>query len=247
MVKRLIFRSQGNMMMQQAGNQNQKSTLLIKVFLFIALTCLLNACAITPGTIVQTPTSAKPVAPTTAIASGAIYSTSSHRPLFEDRRARFTGDILTINIAENTSAKKASSSAAGKAGSVNASAAVPLGLPIGLNKEAISINANSAIDYDDSADANASNNFNGSISVTVLEVLANGNLMVSGEKQIALDKGTEFVRFSGVVNPDDIVLGNFVPSTKVADARIEYRSNSKLDASQVASILTRFFLSFIPL
>lgn len=235
-------------MMQHANNQNKINTFLIKVFVFTALTCLLNACAVTPSTIVQTPTTAKPVAPSTAtIASGAIYNASSHRPLFEDRRPRFAGDILTINIAENTSAKKASSSAASKAGSVSASAAVPLGLPFDLNKEAISITADSAIDYDDSADADASNNFNGNITVTVVEVLANGNLMVSGEKQIALDKGTEFVRFSGVVNPDDIVLGNIVPSTKVADARIEYRSNSKLDASQIASILTRFFLSFIPI
>lgn len=248
----LMIRNDGDLIMQHVTQHKQTTILtmtrLVKMFVSTTLICLLNACAVTPSTIVQTPTTAKPVPPSTAnLASGAIYNASSHRPLFEDRRARFTGDILTINIAENTTAKKASSSAASKAGSVNASAAVPVGLPISLNNEAISIAANSAIDYDDSADADASNNFNGNITVTVVDVLANGNLMVSGEKQIALDKGTEFVRFSGVVNPDDIVLGNFVASTKVADARIEYRSNSKLDASQVASILTRFFLSFIPI
>jgi flagellar L-ring protein precursor FlgH len=71
--------------------------------------------------------------------------------------------------------------------------------------------------------------------------------VVSGEKQIAFDRGSEFVRFSGVVNPDTIALGNNVPSTKVADARIEYRTNTQLDAAQVASILARFFLSFSPL
>jgi len=71
--------------------------------------------------------------------------------------------------------------------------------------------------------------------------------MVSGEKQIAFDRGAEFVRFSGVVNPDTITLGNNVPSTKVADARIEYRTNSQLDAAQVVSILARFFLSLSPL
>ena len=219
-----------------------------KLLLSVALMSLLHACAVTPSTIVQTPTSAKPVAKTqAAVGSGAIYSVSNHRPLFEDRRPRLVGDILTINIIENTSAKKASSSAASKSGSVSASAAVPLGLPIDLNKEAISLSADSAIDYDDSADADASNNFNGQIGVTVVEVLENGNLAVSGEKQIGLDKGTEFVRFSGVINPDDVQLGNIVSSTKVADARIEYRSNSKLDASQVVSILTRFFLSFIPI
>ena len=221
---------------------------IVKTVVSIACAVLLHACAVTPSTIVQTPTTAKPAPQTkAALGSGAIYSASNHRPLFEDRRPRLVGDILTINIVENTSAKKASSSAASKSGSVSASAAVPLGLPIDLNKEAISLSADSAIDYDDSADADASNNFNGQIGVTVVEVLENGNLAVSGEKQIGLDKGTEFVRFSGVINPDDVQLGNIVSSTKVADARIEYRSNSKLDASQVVSILTRFFLSFIPI
>ncbi len=233
------------------SNQNQVMANTLKhakgllVFVFA---CFLNACAITPSTIVQTPTTAKPVAPKPAAAtSGAIYSASSHRALFEDRRARLIGDILTISIVEKTTANKANSSSKAKSGSVSASAAVPTGLPVDFMKEAIGISADSAIDYEDEADENASNNFTGNITVTVMEVLANGNLVVSGEKQIALDKGTEFVRFSGVINPDDIALGNFVSSTKVADARIEYRSNSKLDASQVASILTRFFLSFIPI
>jgi flagellar L-ring protein precursor FlgH len=77
--------------------------------------------------------------------------------------------------------------------------------------------------------------------------LPNGYLVVSGEKQVGFDKGTEYVRFSGVVNPDMITLGNEVLSTKVADARIEYRSNTKMDAAEVLSMFSRFFLSMIPL
>ncbi len=228
---------------QAIATMSHMTTLLV-LFVF---TSIISACAVTPSSIVKQPTTTTPVAQAAPVPNGAIFNVASYKPLFEDRRARFAGDILTISIVENTSAKKANSSAQSKTGSVNASAAVPTGLPFRLNKEPISIGANSAVDFDDSADENASNNFTGNITVTVNEVLANGNLSVSGEKQIALDKGTEFVRFSGVVNPDDIILGNFVSSAKVADARIEYRTNSKLDAAQVASILTRFFLSFIPL
>jgi flagellar L-ring protein FlgH len=232
---------------QSKANINAIS-LTLKTLVFIALACFLNACSVTPSTIVKTPTTATPVAPKAAsVASGAIYSASTHKALFEDRRAKAIGDILTIKITENTTAKKANSSAGSKSGSVSASAAVPVGLPVDLISEAISLSADSAIDYDDSANENASNNFNGDITVTVTDVLANGNLAVSGEKQIALDKGTEFVRFSGVINPDNITLGNVVSSTKVADARVEYRTNSKLDTAQIASILTRFFLSFIPI
>jgi flagellar L-ring protein precursor FlgH len=83
--------------------------------------------------------------------------------------------------------------------------------------------------------------------VTVIDVLENGNLLVSGEKQIAFDRGSEFVRFSGVINPDFIKPGNFIASTQVADARIEYRTGSHLDAAQILSFLQRCFLSFIPI
>ncbi len=222
-------------------------SLLASAFVVSTLS-LLSACAITPDTVVKTPMTAKPAAikPNPA-GSGAIFNASAYRPLFEDRRARLVGDILTINIMENTSATKAGGSSGSKTGSVDTSVKMPTGLPIKLLNHDVSIAADSSIKNEDKAAANNSNVFSGSITVTVIEVLSNGNLAVSGEKQISLDKGTEFVRFSGVVNPDTITTGNNVASTKVADARIEYRTNSKIDGAQIASILARFFLSFAPL
>lgn len=215
-----------------------------KYFIFSML--LLGGCAVTPDSIVKQPMTAKPQAiPATSASNGAIFNNAAYRPLFEDRRPRYVGDILTINITENTSATKAGGSSASKTGSVDASLTPPTGLPITLR--GITLAADSSIKNEDKAAANSSNNFSGSISVTVVDVLANGNLVVSGEKQVAFDKGTEFVRFSGVVNPDTITSGNVVPSTKIADARIEYRTNSKIDTAQIMSILTRFFFSFIPL
>jgi len=85
------------------------------------------------------------------------------------------------------------------------------------------------------------------MTVTVIDVLSNGNLVVAGEKQVALDKGGEFIRFSGVVDPATVGPGNIVSSTRVADARIEYRTNARIDAAEVMSMLARFFLSVMPL
>lgn len=210
----------------------------------LVLVGLVTMSACTPETVTQGPLTTRPNYPSTqAATSGAIYKPAAYRPLFEDRRARYVGDILTINITENTSATKANGSSASKKGAVNGSIGSAFGSPVPRS----TFQASSDLSNEDKAAANASNAFTGSIGVTVTEVLPNGYLVVGGEKQIALDKGTEFVRFSGVVNPDTIALGNVVPSTQVADARIEYRSNSRLDAAQITSILTRFFLSFIPL
>lgn len=207
---------------------------------FFGLVLALSACAFTPDSIVKQPTTMKPQATTAAAAkSGAIFNNAGYRPLFEDRRPRYVGDIVTVTIAENTSATKAGGSSGSKDGSVEASIGSFMGKAIPKG----TISASSSSSYEDKAAANSSNAFNGSVTATVIEVLPNGYLVVSGEKQVSLDKGTEFVRFSGVVNPDTITIGNAVASNKIADARIEYRTNSKIDAAEIASMFARFFLS----
>lgn len=212
---------------------------IMKSCLIISM-ALLASCAITPDTITQQPSTARPAANNgIPVKTGAIFNNGAYRPLFEDRRPRYVGDTVTVTIAENTSATKAGGSSGSKEGEVDASISSFFGRAIPKANFA----ANSSSEYADRAAANSSNVFNGAVTATVIEVLPNGFLVVSGEKQVSLDKGTEFVRFSGVVNPDTITIGNFVTSTKIADARIEYRTNSKIDAAEIASMFARFFLS----
>ena len=208
---------------------------------------LLAACGTTPSTITQGPSTARPQAQTMAAASnGAIYQTASYKPLFEDRRARHIGDILTIAINERTQAGKQASSSGSKTGSADASISALLGLSATTLNRATATAASSN-EYEDESALNSSNSFSGNLSVTVVDVLPNGNLAVAGEKQIGFDKGIEYVRLSGVVQPDTILAGNTVPSAKVADARIEYRTSAKLDTAEVMGWLARFFLSVAPL
>lgn len=213
----------------------------MKNVFILAAALALSACGTTPTSIVDTPTSARPLPPDqSAPANGAIFQAASYRPLFEDRRARHVGDIMTIRIVENTSANKAGASSGNKAGSAQFTVPGPIQAKIGG-----AVSLESGIDYSDADKQSASNVFNGTLSVTVTEVLANGNLIVAGEKQVSLNKGVEFIRFSGMVNPDNIN-GNTVLSTQVADARIEYRTNSRLDRAEVMSMASRFFLSLLP-
>ena len=209
---------------------------------------LLGGCATRPSSIVQMPTTARAVPATQQplAANGAIFQASAYRPMFEDRRARMVGDLLTITINEKTTANKAAGDSASKTNSISAAAPSFLGLPIGLTSR-LAASASSSSKFEDKGAATSSNNFNGFIGVTVIEVLPNGNLVVSGEKQIAFDRGAEFIRFSGVVNPDTVAAGNTVASAQVADARVEYRTNTRLDKADVMSQLTRFFLSALPL
>ena len=84
------------------------------------------------------------------------------------------------------------------------------------------------------------------MAVTVVEVLENGNLLVSGEKQVTINQGTEFIRFSGVINPAYILPNNSVSSTRVADARLEYRSTGYVSEAQTMGWLSRLFMSVSP-
>jgi flagellar L-ring protein precursor FlgH len=199
-------------------------------------------CSTVPSSIVQRPTSARPLMVEGAPAlDGAIYQASNYRPLFEDRRARHIGDILTINIVEKTAAVKAGASSGNKSGSVS------VGVP-GLlqGKIGASLATTTANKFADGDNQSASNTFTGTLGVTVTEVLPNGNLIVAGEKQVAMNKGVEFIRFSGMISPDNIQMGNIVSSTQVADARVEYRTNSQIDKAEMASMASRFFQSLLP-
>jgi flagellar L-ring protein precursor FlgH len=208
----------------------------------------LPACAPLPKVDIAHPTTAKPAPAAIAPqANGAIFHAAAYRPMFEDNRPRFVGDILTININEKFAASSKKDSSVAKTGTVTAAAPnvqLPVGVLQGLNS--MSVNGSSSNTFSGKGDSNANNSFIGTITVTVIDVLANGNLVVAGEKQLGTNREVEFIRFSGVVNPAQIMTGNIVASTQVADARIELRGQGQVDEAAVMGWLGRFFLSFLP-
>jgi flagellar L-ring protein precursor FlgH len=219
-----------------------KITQLLSVLSMLSL----SACAVTPASIVHQPNNMQSQsAKNQKEMNGAIFQASTYRPLFEDNKARMIGDVLTISISENTSATKAAGASGSKSGNASFAAPTLFGIPTTTTAKA-SISTSASSKFDEKGAETASNTFTGTLAVTVVDVLPNGNLLVSGEKQIAFNKGSEFVRFSGVVNPQTIAAGNTVASTQVADARFEYRSTSHVDIAEANSLLTRFFLSFLP-
>jgi flagellar L-ring protein precursor FlgH len=215
---------------------------------FACVLALAGCVSTTPPTSLHQPVSVRPISNgPLAPADGAIYHAGYARNsfLFEDRRARNVGDTLVIVIAEKTDASKSSNTNTGRTSSnafgVNALAGLP-----GKTFLGSTLNATSNFAFDGKGESASNNDFTGTISVTVIEVLANGNLVVSGEKQVGINQGSEFIRVSGVVNPLQLTGANSVLSTQVADARIEYRSNGVVEENQKTGWLTRFFLNVLP-
>ena len=214
-------------------------------YLLLAL-ALLGACTTVPPTNVHQPMTARPSPRTDNLAAtGSIYQPGAARTLFEDRRARYVGDTMTIAIAETTSASTKSNTKASRDGSISASAGPITHLP-GKSFQGMALSGQSSNSLDGKGEAAANNVFSGTIAVTVIEVRPNGNLLVSGEKQVSIGAGTEYIRLSGVVNPYFINAANTISSASVADARIEYKESGVISEAQVMGWLARFFLSVLP-
>jgi len=209
---------------------------------------LAAACTTVPPTNVHQPMSARPAHRPDALAAslaatGSIYQAGTSRTLFEDRRARYVGDTITVTITENTSAATKSNSSLSKTGSISASSGPNVNLP---GKSLIELKGSSSNTAAGKGEAAANNVFTGTITVTVIEVLANGNLLVSGEKQVAIGHGQEYIRLSGIINPYFVNAANTIASSQIADARIEYKESGGISEAQVMGWLARFFLTFMP-
>ena len=220
---------------------------------------LLGACASADRpSLLQTPATArpKPIQETSAnmgslypAVSGGILSTVSHRPLFEDRRARNVGDTLTVILTETTSAAKNTSMSAARKGSITSSFApgttsTRKGWYQGIT-DIGNFTGTGEVKNEGAGGSAANNTFAGTITVTVIEILSNGNLVVAGEKQVAISNEEEIIRFGGIVNPNSLV-ANRISSQEVADARIEYRGRGATDDTQGVGWFTRILLKMAP-
>jgi flagellar L-ring protein FlgH len=177
-------------------------------------------------------------------ANGSIYGAAT-RPMFEDRRARLVGDTLTINIVEKTQASKNANTSAARAADTSMGISSLAGVP-GKFLAPMSVGAKDDSTFSGKGASAANNAFTGTMTVTVVEVYPNGNLMVSGEKQVAINQGQEFIRFSGVVNPNYVTSSNTVQSVQVADARVEYRGSGYIDEAQTMGWMQRIFMNILP-
>lgn len=220
----------------------------------VVIPLIASGCAYLPPhkPLVDGSTTAQPTQFVPGPVNGSIFQTGQamnygYQPIFEDRRPRNMGDTLTILLQENVSASKSSSANAGRNGSGSLTFdAIPKFLQGVFGDDRANTSISGSNDFGGKGGAAAKNTFNGTITVTVQQVLANGNLFVVGEKQIAINQGTEFIRFSGVVNPRTISGSNTVMSTQVADARIEYVGNGYINEAQEMGWLQRFFLNVSP-
>ena len=186
---------------------------------------------------------ALPIADPVAPANGSIFNVSTgYAALHEGTRARAVGDVVTIVLLESTTAGKSVNSKSQKSGGI--SLTPPSAGPLSVNPDAL--NASNDSSFKGGGDASQTSTFSGTLSVTIAEVRPNGTALVRGEKRMLLSQGDEWIQFSGIVRLIDIDEYNRIPSSKVADARIEYSGKGALQRASKQGWLGRFFNMILP-
>ncbi|USI73741.1 flagellar basal body L-ring protein FlgH [Sphingomonas morindae] len=177
-------------------------------------------------------------------ANGAIFQVSlGYAPLTSGARASMVGDLVTIVLTERTAAQKTNTASTDRSG--NAGLTPPTSGPLSFFK-ASDASAGASATFSGKGGATQSNQLTGAVTVTVQQVLPNGNLVVRGEKHLTLNRGDEFVQISGIIRPVDIDSQNQVLSTRVADARITYSGKGEIARASSQGWLGRFFSRVSP-
>ena len=155
--------------------------------------------------------------------------------MFADKKARDVGDILTIIISESTTQTATKSRSNSKSGSTTLNAGT------GIFHFLAAAGASGSDSFTANGSATDTNSFSGQITVTVVEVLPNDNMIVEGTQSIWQNKDEHRITLRGIVRRADVRANNTVLSSRVADATLKFDGKGPLNAKQRQGILTQIF------
>jgi flagellar L-ring protein precursor FlgH len=219
-------------------------SLILRLATALLLVGSLIACGLFPRGPEPMAASLTALPPAAEATPGAIYQSGREVAWLEDLKAHRVGDIITIRLREATQASKSSSTKTKKDTAVTNAGPTLLGRGVTLNGTPLLSNSlDGSQQFQGEGSSSQSNSLDGSITVTVVERLPNGNLVIQGDKWLTLNQGDEFIRIRGVVRPFDVGTDNTVTSDKIANARISYSGRGSVSNSNRAGWLARFFSS----
>ncbi len=189
-------------------------------------------------------------------AEGSLWTEDSH-PLFEDTKARNTGDTVVVDIVENSSSKMDVNTQTGRDTKMNVGVPNFFGFMQHFGTSGSKPASNGLLadkmvgtTYTNTFKGQAKNDRSGSITASIAarvkEVLPNGNLYLFGKRVMKVNGEEQYIVVSGIVRPEDISPDNRVQSTYLADAKIEYYGKGTLADKQKPGWGTRIFDNLWP-
>ena len=218
------------------------STIFILVFVIIALSGCVKRGIVkneyAPPKVPQNKTMPK--------FNGAIYQEGMPVNMFYDTTARGIGDIIVVKLVEAATALSSADTSAAKEQKVEMENPTIAGGDVTHDgKKVLENNIEAGRDFRGSGESNQAHNLQAVIAVSVVDVLPNRYLVVRGEKLIMLNQSEDYIRFSGIVRPQDIETDNSVESQKVANVRVSYSGTGPLSSANTMGPLAKFFNSSV--
>jgi flagellar L-ring protein precursor FlgH len=159
--------------------------------------------------------------------------------LFGDRRAAERGDILTVVIEIDDSARISNSTDRSRDGSESMGIPSLLGLPQRLDRAlpegatmAEAVETGSSSSYEGSGSVTRAERLTLRVAATVVEKLANGVLHIEGQQEVRVNNELRELLLSGYVRPVDVSRQNEVTYDKIAGARISYGGRGQISDVQ---------------
>ncbi|MBL4765345.1 MAG: flagellar basal body L-ring protein FlgH [Colwellia sp.] len=178
------------------------------------------------------------------VPTGSLFKENYVNNIYSDSKAHRIGDIISVILSESTQAKKNAKTELKKENNMALDPIIGLGgAPVTINGKAAQFGFNQSTKFKGDSKVDQGNSLSGDISVHVLRVLPNGNLMIRGEKWLTLNNGDEYIRLTGVIRAKDINSNNTILSTKIANARIQYAGTGSFADMNEQGWLTKFFNS----
>ncbi len=187
---------------------------------------------------------------------GSLWTEESHT-LFEDTKARNTGDTVVVDIVENSSSKMDVNTQTGRATKMDVGVPNFFGFMQHFGTSS-SKPASTGLLADKMVGAKYTNTFKGqakndrsgsitaSIAARIIDVLPNGNLSIFGRRAMKVNGEVQYIVVSGIVRPEDISPDNRIKSTYLADSKIEYYGRGTLADKQKPGWGTRLFDNLWP-
>lgn len=204
------------------------------ISLLLAFSFVLTGCiSIEPSKIANEPhtisNTYKSPTPKTVMPEPTNGSLSQGRfsTLFSDQRARFVGDILTINIVEVSQASESATTTTTRKSQTVSQFNGFFGLEnhqVGPWKNLPNIvNVNTPNnDFAGTGATTRAGSLSATITARVTDVMPNGYLAIEGKREIYVNNEKKEILLQGVVRPRDIARDNSISSTQIADVKVIY-------------------------
>lgn len=173
---------------------------------------------------------------------GTIYQPGYEVLLYEDRIARRVGDVLTIRLEESTTGEYRAKTKTDK----KALLKYPIPILFGQPVPGLQVDTNTEQNFDSTGNSDQSNKLHGTITVTVMRMLSNSNMVIQGESWVTINQGQEFIQLTGIVRPEDIGPNNVVSSQRIAAAQIKYGARGQAGYATRGGLMTKLFNRFAP-